>query len=267
MTRRAAVEVVLALSWLGLGACGRVGFEPTTEGGSDGGIDPPIDGANPAPIDATVDSPPPRVVYVGIFVQRSPGSGTPESFTGQARDPGDAVVLQVSCAGNAVPTAVSVDAPGWQFTQLGPIVASTSSVQRSATFVAIAPDTNPVRVTVSWTGSGCGQGTNDLGDEFSMTDPTGGKITFDNARTIMGVGDCAGTIATMHDGDAVWAACNTDSSVQAVGPGFIKGADDSNGDWSEYKITGDPAGTVEQVVLVNDNVPYVLSMVTLKPRG
>lgn len=74
------------------------------------------------------------------------------------------------------------------------------------------------------------------------------------------------TIPLGHPGGAVWAARNSDSSVNAVGPGFTKGADDNVGDWSEYRITDDPAGTVESVAFANDNVGYVLSMVTLKPR-
>jgi hypothetical protein len=266
MVRR-VVEVALALSWVVVGACGRIGIDAIIEA-----RDAAIDGAGPsdtpddAPIDAPIDGPPPRVVYVGTFVQRALSSGNPTPFTAQARAPGNAVVLQVSCAGNAVPTAVAVTASGWSFTQLGPIVASAMSPQRSATFAAIAPDTIATAVSVRWTGSNCAAGTNDLGDEFSMTDPAGGQITFDNARTVMGVGDCAGTIATMHAGDAVWAACNSDASVNAVGPGFIKAGDDAVGDWTEYKITDDPAGTMEQVVFLNDDVPFVLSMVTLKPR-
>jgi hypothetical protein len=269
MGRRVAVTVAVVLSSLLAGACGRIGFESpapadgavTDTAGADAG-DPPSDALAAPPI----DSPPTRIVYVGTFVQRSPGAGNPESFTAQARAPGNAIVLQVSCAGNAVPTGVKVTAAGWMFTQLGAIVASASSAQRSATFAAIAPDTLPATIAVSWTGSACGQSTNDLGDEFAMTDPAGGAITFDSSRTVMGNGDCAGSITTGHAGDVVWAACNTDSAVHAVGPGFIKGADDGAGDWSEYKITDDPAGTDEQVVLANDDVGYVLSMVTLKPR-
>jgi hypothetical protein len=57
-----------------------------------------------------------------------------------------------------------------------------------------------------------------------------------------------------------------EGSVRATGAGFTKGADDGVGDWAEYRITGDPAGTVEDVEFTNDNVGYVLSMVTLKPQ-
>jgi hypothetical protein len=53
--------------------------------------------------------------------------------------------------------------------------------------------------------------------------------------------------------------------VTAVGAGFVKGADDRVGDWSAYKLTSDPAGTVERVQFTN-SVAYVLSIVTLAPR-
>ena len=207
-----------------------------------------------------------RIAYVGPFVQRSPGTGPNESFTAQAHAAGNAVVIQVSCAANAVPTAVSVAAPGWSFMQLGPITASTSSVQRSATFAAIAPDAIGTTVTVTWSGSTCNSSKNEIGDEFVMTDPAGGTITFDGVNAIEGTGNCAGTVMTGHAGDAVWAACNSQSSVTAVGPGFLKAADDNAGDWSEYALTNHPAGTVESVEFANGNVGYVLSMVTLKAR-
>jgi hypothetical protein len=69
-----------------------------------------------------------------------------------------------------------------------------------------------------------------------------------------------------HDGDAIWAACDSATSVRSVGPGFVKGADGGIGDWSAYRITNDPAGTIEPVQFTNANVGYVLSIVTLKPR-
>jgi hypothetical protein len=244
---------------LALVGCGRVGFEGLADAG---GAPKPGPGPDPVP-----DAPVSRIAYVGPFVQRSPpGTGPNESFTAQAHAAGNAVVIQVSCAANAVPTAVSVVAPGWSFSQLGPITASASSQQRSATFVAIAPDAIGVTVTVSWSGSTCNGSKNDVGDEFAMTDPAGGTITFDGVAATEGTGNCTGTVKTGHAGDAVWAACNSDDSVTAVGAGFRKGADDHVGDWSEYAITDHPAGTVESVEFANPNVGYVLSMVTLKAR-
>lgn len=256
MVRRRALELVICMAALASGACGRVDFDALADaGGSPGGA-----------LDAALDAPPSRIAYVGPFVQRSPGTGPNELFTSNAHAAGNAVVIQVSCAANAVPTAVSVVAPGWSFMQLGPITASTSSVQRSATFAAIAPDTFDATVTVTWSGSNCNSSKNEVGDEFAMTDPAGGIITFDGVSATEGTGNCTGKVTTGHAGDAVWAACNSQDSVTAVGAGFLKGADDNAGDWSEYAITDHPAGTVETVEFANANVGYVLSMVTLKAR-
>jgi hypothetical protein len=212
------------------------------------------------------DAAPSRIAYVAPFVQNSSGAGASDSFPARAHAASNAVVLQVSCNASEVPTAVSVSASGWTFAQLGPITASTSSTQRSATFVAITPDAADTTVTVNWSGSTCTSSKNEIGDEFAMADPAGGAVTFDGSNATQDTGSCAGAVTTGHADDAVWAACNSENKVTAVGSGFIKGADDRAGDWSEYTITNDHAGTVEAVQFVNGNVGYVLSMVTLKSQ-
>jgi hypothetical protein len=123
-----------------------------------------------------------------------------------------------------------------------------------------------VTVSVTWSGSNCNSSKNHVGDEFGMADPRGGTMTFDAVAATEGTGDCMGTITTAHANDAVWAACNSNQAVTAVGAGFTKGADDRAGDWSEYKLTTDPVGTVQSVRFANASVGYVLSMVTLAPR-
>ncbi|MEO6774992.1 MAG: hypothetical protein ABI467_18650 [Kofleriaceae bacterium] len=215
----------------------------------------PGDGSSPAVIS-----------HVAVFAARSPGSGTvTDTFTVQAHAAGNAIVMQVGCAANATPTSVSVTAPGWTWTQLGPILANTASTERAAIVVAIAPDASPIQLTVHWTGSTCGSSVNDLGDEFAMTDPAGGMITFDSAVQTQGQGPCTGMITTGHASDVVWGACDTSNGVSSVGAGFTKSADDGAGDWSEYKVTIDPAGTVETPSFANANNGFVVSMVTLKP--
>jgi hypothetical protein len=253
--RRAAID--LAIGWMCCcaSACGRIGIDSLVH-----------DAARDAPDDPPVDMPPARIAYVAPFVARSIGSGATETFKAQAHAKGNAIVIQVSCAGPATPDAATVTAIGWSFQPLGRVTASTASPQRSATFGAIAPDALGTTVTVSWSGSACDGGKNDVGDEFTMVDPAGGAITFDSFNATEGVGNCVGTVRLGHTGGAVWAACDSNASVNAVGQGFTKGADDNVGDWSEYAITDDPAGTVESVEFDNDNVGYVLSMVTLKPQ-
>ena len=234
-------------------ACGRVGFASRIDGGR---------------IDEDAGSPPARIAYVAPFVQRNGGAGAAETFTAQAHAAGDAIVIQVGCGASTPPTGVTMTAPGWMFTELHAITSSTVSNENAATFGAVAPDANSVTVTVSWQGTdACNISKNDVGDEFAMTDPAGGTITFDGAMQTEDSGtkgNCVGTVSTGHLDDAVWAACDSAGSVQGVSAGFTKGADDGNGDAAEYRVTTDPAGTAEPITIGN-TVGYVLSMVTLKP--
>jgi hypothetical protein len=64
----------------------------------------------------------------------------------------------------------------------------------------------------------------------------------------------------------VWAAAYSGMALTAVGSGYTKAADDGNGDWSEYKLTADPAGTTEPVTFSSPAQPWLLGVVTLKPR-
>ena len=231
-------------SLLAVAACGRVDAVNVDGGAS----------AGPAPI-----------AYVAPFVhQYVSTAGEIHSFTAQATTAGDAIVLQVGCAASAEPNAVTVAAQGWQFTRLGPITGSSTSVERGATFAAIAPDAIGVTVTVSWSGTNC-TATNAVGDEFTGIDPAGGGTTFDAVAANEGTNNCTGSIRTGHVGDAVWVACA--GMVSALGPGLAKGADDGAGDWSAYRLTDDPAGTLENIELTSSNEGHVLSMVTIKPAG
>lgn len=229
--------------------------------------------SNTAPADAAlIDAAPRRLAYVGPFVARDAHMVETDTFTEPVHAAGNAIVIQTSC-GTTSPVSVTLTAPGWQFTPLippgqadpsNPITVSNVSDERSATFFAIAPADGDVTVTVGW-GATCTSGMNHIGDEFTATGPSGATITFDNFEQIDGMGDCVHKITTPHDGDAVWAACDSDRQVVATGPGFMKGADDDSGDWSEYRLSDDPAGTVESILFTNTapDVGYVLSMVTL----
>jgi hypothetical protein len=216
--------------------CGRVGFDP------------------PATSDATHGG----IVHVGAFVARDPGGGTGDSFQAAASAGGDTIVLQVVCRGPA-PSAVSLNAPGWSFVHHGSILGSPSVGLYGAIFSAIAPNANPTTIDLAWTGTTC-DGQTELGDEFS------GVGAVANTSANESTGNCLGQVQLDAADGAVWAACTSLQNVLAVGPGYTKSADDSNGDWTEYKLTQDPAGTVEPVAFTNQNFGYVLSIVALPPR-
>jgi hypothetical protein len=172
--------------------------------------------------------------------------------------------MQVSCNGGAIPTAVSVSAPGWAFMQLGPLTVSPTGECATTTF-AIAPDTTPTTVTVSWTGSACAFTNDALGDEFVPRSPAT-AVTFDGVAAIGDDVDRVATVATTEANDTVWAALVSHGMNATIGAGYTKGADDLQGDWSEYALRSDPAGTAENVPFSSGNAGYVLSMVTLKSQ-
>ena len=244
MARCVLAALVVSIGFL-CGSCGRVASSGST---GDAAID--------APADAAPDSPP-RVVYVGPFVGRSTkATGTADTFSAQAHAAGDTVVLVTGCSTTVTPTRVSVTAPGWSFTQLGGIANNT------AMFAATAPDALSTTLTITWDVSCSGR--NHIGDEFAPAAVHGGAVVADGVAAVSGVGDCMGTVTTEHRGNAVWAACQSQFSVTAAGEGFTKGSDDKDGDWSEYKLTGDPTATVESVRLYNGNQgQYGLYMVSL----
>lgn len=140
-------------------ACGRLDFEPRNA----------LTDAPPG-----LDAPPAMIKWVKVFAEPRPlGTGPVDNFMANAQQRGNAVVLLVACAGSTIPTAVSVSAPGWSFDPLGPITGTAGDW--AASFGAIAPDVTPTLFTVSWTGSGCDEARVELGDEFTNTDPAGGR--------------------------------------------------------------------------------------------
>ena len=241
-------------AWLlcaSLAACGRVGFSNRV-----GDLD--------ATHTTTADGSPLAIAYVQPFAQRHPGSTTIDTFPAQAVAASDAIVMQVSCAGSGTPSAVSVTAAGWTFTQLGGITGTVANGLWSATLVAFAPDTAMTAVSVSWTVSDCNVGKAELADEFANVDST---IGFDAYVVVAGMGNCTGDVTTVHADDAMWGACFSSTSLLDVGAGYTKGADDLGGDWAEYKLTTDPANDDELVTFPNAAVPYVLSIVALTPSA
>lgn len=223
--------------------------------------------SNDARVDARPDGGPTvGVQWVKIFVEsQMKPAGPAATFMASATNLGDAIVVQLSCTSSTPPTAISISAPNWTFTTLSPIFGS-SSTGWAASVVAIAPDTATASFTVQWAGASCVY-TNEIGDEFTNNDRTGGTVTFDGYASGSGVGDCASTLTTGSPDEAVWGACTSQTTVTAVGMGYTKSADDGAGDWTEYRLTTDPVGTVETVRFRNTNTNwFVTTSVAIKPR-
>lgn len=157
---------------------------------------------------------------------------------------GNAVLVFVTCAATSgTVTAVSLTASGWTFTQVGGISGNTSN-GFAAVFRAYAPNTSAATLTQSWTASGgtCGNFMNDLVGEFSGTDLTN-FVDGNNAAT--GSGTPTVSVTPTGNNDLIWAAA--DDTVTAVGniagSAATKGADDTNGDWSESRLISGGAGS------------------------
>lgn len=195
------------------------------------------------------------VTRTGTFIQDAQinTNKSSETFTAKAQIAGDLVMLHVQCRTPAPPTTVVVTGGSWTFDPLGVIVKSTSLY--CASFVATAPDTAPSMFTVAWD-SPC-QTTVALGDEFQ-------HAALDLHAERGAHGACNTTVGTTEANDAVWAACTIGMSTNAIGLGFDPGADDGNGDISEFRYTQDPAGMSEDVAFTT-NDDYVVTAATLKP--
>ena len=222
-------------------ACGRVGFSSRT------GDDAP---AMREPI-----------AYIGSVIGRD-YSGATDTFPVQAHAAGNVIVIDVACISTPAPSAVSLAAPGWSIVQLDPITASPNGDYFAASFGALAPDTKATTFTLAWVGATCASASSELGDELANTDPSG-ATTFDAHVQTTGNGTCTATVVTGHAGDAIWAACYSRASVSGTGAGYTKASDDADGDWSEYLITTDPAGTSETATFVNPGNEYILAAVAL----
>ncbi len=168
-------------------------------------------------------------------------------------------MLHTYCTSNTAPTAVSLTAPGWTIMPIGPLAGSAANTDWVASFGAIAPDTASATFTVTWTGTPRCQFMDELGDEFTNA------IAFDaHAETFGADGDCTASLTTGATGEAVWAACS--GNVSASGAGFIKAADDTQDDWSEYRITNAAAGTPRSITFTNMMTSWAMTAVTLEPR-
>ncbi len=201
-----------------------------------------------------------KIAHVGVFV-----GGQSATFTAAAQHAGDAVVVQVFCnSGSTGAPAFDLATPGWTIDRLG--VAGIPGYW-AASFGAIAPDTGP-HDFVATLPADCLTRPVLLGDEFTNNDQAGETTTFDAHAELEGMGDCAVDVTTAHANDAVWAACTSSGMITSIGAGFEQGATDGDANFSEYKLTADPAGTSEHVTLAAAATSdiHVVTAVTIKPQ-
>ena len=251
--------------------CGRYGFGPVPTD-SLGGGDDATDGAGPngdgsgfgSGSGSGSGSAMPSVTYAGAAASVLGTSGNSQSFTITPVAAGDALLIMVGCAGSQTPTSVTLTAPGWTFTPLTPVTTEGPAQVSAASFGAIVPSAAPVSATVTWVSANCNRGKSMLADEFGNVDPTGGTTTFDAHAQATGGGNCTTTITTASANEGIWGGCYVGTSATGPGAGYTMSASDGIGDFNEYKLTTDAAGTMETVDMANPN-GFVIVAATIKP--
>jgi hypothetical protein len=104
---------------------------------------------------------------------------------------------------------------------------------------------------------------NDLIGEFSGAD---GTNFVDGSNSATGSGTPTVTVTPTGNNDMIWGA--TSDSVTAVGniagSAATKGGDDTQGDWSEYRLISGGAGSGQSVAFTGSGA-YVIWAVAIKP--
>lgn len=169
----------------------------------------------------------------GIWANTTCGSGGTFSYT--AAGSGNGVVLFVSCDATSEPT-VSLAATGWSFSQIGPMVGSATAGY-AGLFRAYAPNTSAATVTVTSSLS-CNSFASVLIDEFSGVDPTDFAENAD--ATYDDVAGCSLSVTPDSNDTAIWFGCKDD--VSFIGGSYTKGADDTFGNWTEWRVLSGGTG-------------------------
>ncbi|CAN5216944.1 hypothetical protein BH11MYX1_BH11MYX1_28540 [soil metagenome] len=246
-------RLVSVLFLFGWAACGRYHFTDL-DLATDGAVS---DGAAVSDVDAESGL---QAHYVQSFV--GTGAGTMSTFSVTPVRIGDALVVQTYCGSSSKPTEVVLEAPGWTFERVSPIVGAGVAKDFVASFVAVVPSIETTVVTATWSVAACDLGLGSVGDEFADTADQLLDLVLDHAEAF-GVNDCATAVATAP-GDLVWGACT--GNVVAIGPAFSKGADDNGGDWTEYRTAAVAAAATPVTFANAPGQDFVITAVTLRHR-
>ncbi len=202
------------------------------------------------------------VGHVKVFVQQSvAGASTVETFNTSATNINDAVCVQIAAAATTLPASATLTAPGWTFTQISSFTTWPATAVASV-FCGISPNTASVTFTATFTGGSGFTAISILGDEFSGNETIGGTSTFEATNSATAAsGSPTVSVTPISNNDGLWAACQ--DSVSAILAGFTKGADDTQGDWTEWKILSGQAGT-PQTVSFTGGPGYIIQTIAIR---
>lgn len=182
---------------------------------------------------------------------------TSKTFTYTATTTGNAVLFGIGCGPASAPT-ITLSASGWTLTQVGSTIGSATA-GFAATFKAYAPNTSAATFTF-----GCSVSSsflNDLIDEFNGMDAT--NFVDNNGSGTNTTGGCSLSITPVVNDTGLWFACN--DTVTGTGT-YTKGADDTQGDVSEWKILSGGAGASQASGWTTTGA-FTIFGVSIKPAG
>jgi hypothetical protein len=217
------------------------------------------------------------MAFVSVKTGFGSVSGTPGNLSGGAAGAtvatitytaggtGNLVLVWVTMVPqSASPTSVSLTATGWTFSQVGGIINGGASAGCGAIFVAYAPNTSAATLTLTWN-QPTANWFSDLIQEFS-----GGMASSPTAGSNFATGTGTPTVSLTPTANSclIWVACN--DSVTAVGSiggiTAIKGADDTQGDWSEYQVLTGNTGVAQSCTITGSGA-YLIGAVAIRPAG
>ena len=182
------------------------------------------------------------------------------TFTHTPTAANNAVLIWVGCAGTSE-TTVTLTATGWTITQVGSLIGS-SAAGYAALFKGYAPSTSAATFTVTFSAT-CNDFMNDVLDEFSGVDQTN---FVDSSLVALETGSISINITPSVANAMVWAVAN--DSITAVGAiggtTATKGADDTQQDWTEYRLLSGGSG-VQISAAFTGTVPATMAVVSIKP--
>jgi hypothetical protein len=186
-----------------------------------------------------------------------------KAFTYTPATTGNAIVFWVAMVpSGTAPTTCSLTATGWVFTQVGGLVnGGLGGV--GAIFRAYAPNTSQATITMTWN-QPSSTWFSDLTGEFSGADATN-FVSASNTAT--GSGTPTVNVTPLDTNCIVWVACN--DSVTAVGSiggsTATQGANDTQQDWSEYRLLSGGAGVAQSCTITGSGT-YIIGAVAIKPN-
>jgi hypothetical protein len=197
------------------------------------------------------------------------------TFTYTAVTAGDLVVFTTDSNLASTSNVSSLAASGWSLNSISCSAGSNctsgtfgTSTNRTAGFWAFAPNTSQATFTLS-TGAAATNFLSVVIDEFSNTDPTS---PIDASAVANGAsGTCTASVTPTVANDALVSGCyDTVSAVGSTGAcassACIKGGDDTQSDWSEYKILSGGSGISQVVPFTGSSGAWQEVLVAIKPQ-